>query len=306
MNFYIIEDDPATRRMLEQLIESEGLGQVIGMAGSGQEVNKITIEDADIVLMDLLMPERDGIETIRVLRQEGYEGKFVMISQVDNKEMVGEAYSCGVEYYIHKPVNRLEVTTVLRRVMETLSLKKSLSAIRQSLSILEDFRSEESRREYSISPSFESSVHQLLTQLGGAGEAGNNDICRLFAYLYEEENRLGREVDPLPPLKDLYHAFLQADKLKGNGIFQMISSKALEQRLRRLIFQVLTHIASIGLTDYANPTFEYYAPRLFDFQDVRLRMKEIEDGEKTSKCKINVRKFISVLYTECKAQHQNR
>ena len=290
MNFYIIEDDVATRRMLEQIIDREALGKVRGMAGSGQDVNGQMVQDIDIILIDLLMPERDGIETIQVLRREGYQGKFVMISQVNNKEMVGEAYAAGVEYYIHKPVNRLEVTSVLHRVIETLALRKSLSAIRKSLFMVEEFHPV--KKEIP----FDTCVLNILTQLGGAGEAGYKDVCQLFTYLYQQEQERKREITPFPALKDLFAAYLVGEPK---------SVKALEQRLRRLIYQVMTHMASIALTDYANPTFEYYASRLFDFEVVRLRMRELEQGVKTSKCKINMRKFLSVLYTECKIQHKN-
>jgi two-component system response regulator YcbB len=291
VNFYIIEDDVATRRMLEQIIERDGLGKVLGRAGSGQDVDGKKVQDADIILIDLLMPERDGIETIRALRREGYQGKFVMISQVNNKEMVGEAYAAGVEYYIHKPVNRLEVTSVLRRVIETLSLKKSLSAIKKSLFMIEEFPPV--KKEIP----FDTCVLNILTQLGGAGEAGHKDICQLFTYMNQLEQETKREMNPFPSLKDLFASYLIGEEKK--------SAKALEQRLRRLIYQVMTHLASIGLTDYSNPTFEYYASRLFDFEVVRQRMRELEQGVKTSKCKINMRKFLSVLYTECKIQHKN-
>ena len=57
-------------------------------------------------------------------------------------------------------------------------------------------------------------------------------------------------------------------------------------------------MASIGLTDYAHPKFEYYAPLFFDFNDVRTKMKELEKEETKSKVKINVKKFLHVLYLE--------
>ncbi|MET1168167.1 response regulator, partial [Bacillus velezensis] len=66
--------------------------------------------------IDLLMPDQDGIETLAKLRHNGYTGKFIMISQVENKEMVGEAYQNGIEFFIHKPINRVEVEHVLSKV----------------------------------------------------------------------------------------------------------------------------------------------------------------------------------------------
>ncbi|WP_144488030.1 response regulator, partial [Bacillus pumilus] len=82
-------------------------------------------KQVDILLIDLLMPGRDGIETIRHL-QGSYNGKAVMISQVEAKEMVGEAYSLGIEYFIHKPINKIEIVTVLRKVKERIELETSI------------------------------------------------------------------------------------------------------------------------------------------------------------------------------------
>jgi two-component system response regulator YcbB len=304
MNFYLIEDDPATRRMLERIIEQDELGDVIGSAASGEEVEFHEVNRADIVLIDLLMPGKDGIETIRDLRAQGYAGRFVMISQVENKEMVGEAYLSGVEYFIHKPVNRLEVLSVLRRVSEMLSLQESLSTIRRSLSLLDERKT--IRQTNGLAPStgrsFESITLELLTRLGIAGEAGAADLSRLLHYMYRQEREQGADHRELPALKDLYTACLISEHPKLSGEQLQREIKAMEQRLRRTILQALGHLASIGLTDYANPTFEQFAPRLFDFQDVRLRMREIQEGERNTKCRLNLKKFLAALYAEALSQ----
>jgi two-component system response regulator YcbB len=299
MRYYLIEDDAATRRMLELIITSEGLGTIVGTSRDGSEVSLDEVREADIVLIDLLMPGRDGIETIRALREEGYDGRFVMISQVENKEMVAEAYLSGVDTYIHKPVNRLEVLSVLRRVAKHRQLEQSLTSIRRSLSAL-DTAAAAGRP--SAAKSFESHVGDLLSRLGISGEAGASDLSRILSYLHRLEsagNHLHRE---LPTLKELYQSVLAADNPNLSGEQLQREIKAMEQRLRRAILQALGHMASIGLTDYANPTFEHYAPRLFDFQEVRLRMTEIQNGERTTKCRLSIKKFISALYAEIQAQ----
>lgn len=74
----------------------------------------------------------------------------------------------------------------------------------------------------------------------------------------------------------------------------------MEQRIRRIVLQTFTNLASIGLTDYTNPNFEHYAPRLFDFEEIRQRMEELKNGEKTTKCRLSIKKFITALYLETK------
>jgi len=305
MRIYLIEDDPATRRMLTRIVEEGEVGHVIGTAESGDEVAYADVQEADIVLVDLLMPGKDGIETIRDLRYQGYTGRFVMISQVENKEMIGDAYQSGIDTYIHKPVNRLEVLAVLKRVGEHLALERSLTSIRHSLSALDT-------RTSPLSPSatggavgqskpFEAHAYDLLARLGIAGESGAGDLTRLLVWLHQEEQKGNVHWRDLPPLKDLYHSCLlgSGQALDPEALQREI--KAMEQRLRRTILQALGHLASIGLTDYANPTFEHYAPRLFDFGDVRTRMQELKQGEKTTKCRLNLKKFLTALYTEAAA-----
>ena len=46
-------------------------------------------------------------------------------------------------------------------------------------------------------------------------------------------------------------------------------SKSIEQRIRRTILAAINNLASLGSIDYTNPEFEYYAPRYFEFQEIR-------------------------------------
>ncbi len=137
MRFFIADDDRAVRSILRQIIEDEDLGEAAGEADDGSQVegHMLQFKQIDILLIDLLMPGRDGIETIRQI-QNTYSGKIVMISQVEAKEMVGEAYSLGIEYFIHKPINRIEIVTVLQKVKERIELEHSIGAIQHSLSRL--------------------------------------------------------------------------------------------------------------------------------------------------------------------------
>ena len=63
-----------------------------------------------------------------------------MISQIVNKEMVGEAYEKGVEFFIHKPINRIEVHSILKKTAEQFRLKNSLIAIRESLAHMDQLK----------------------------------------------------------------------------------------------------------------------------------------------------------------------
>ncbi|PDY50220.1 response regulator, partial [Bacillus toyonensis] len=119
MYFYIVDDEKAVRSMLAQIIEDEDLGEVIGEAEDGLSLEQqmLILKNIDILFIDLLMPIQDGIKTIRQIKPS-FKGKIIMVSQVESKELIADAYSLGVEYYIIKPINRIEVLTVVRKVIE--------------------------------------------------------------------------------------------------------------------------------------------------------------------------------------------
>ena len=106
MRIYIVEDDVSVISILEDIVEREGLGSLCGDTGEyGPDLEEILAIDPDIILIDLLMPGKDGIQVVRELKGMGSSAKFIMISQVSSKEMIAKAYTAGVEFFIQKPVN---------------------------------------------------------------------------------------------------------------------------------------------------------------------------------------------------------
>lgn len=303
MRFFIVDDDDAIRSMISEIIEDYDLGEVVGEAENGSIINDQMLNSmkVDILIIDFLMPIRDGIETLRELGNS-FRGKVIMVSQVEDKELIGSAYSLGVQYYITKPVNRLEVIGVVEKVIEQIRLQKSITDIQNALNILEVGRIKD-KSFYDVSQkSIVSSAQFLLTELGIVGESGSKDLIDMLKYLNELEKTKSLD-DEFPALKNIFTNIAIA-KL---GHFSETSAiqkeiKASEQRVRRAIFQGLIHLASLGLTDYSNPKFEEYATKFFDFTEVRKVMRELQNYVKPSmsNAHINIKKFLKVLYLESK------
>lgn len=294
MRYYIIDDDIASRKILNRIISDNFLGEVIGEAEEaiGKEIEIIT-NQVDIVLIDLLIPHQDGIETVHNLKKRNYKGKIIMISQVENKEMVANAYEEGIEYFIHKPINLVEVSSIINKVIEQIKMESSLNIIKQSLAMFNNTKEE---NKLSNSQKTNQVVHNILGDLGILGENGSNDLNEIMQYFYNHYNLEKREpfyYDNLQ-LKDVYVAILTG-KEKNTEEKDL---KAMEQRLRRAVNQAMTNIASLGLVDYAHPKFEHYATKFYDFNEIRLKMRELDNNNETQKSKINLKKFIFALYNE--------
>jgi two-component system response regulator YcbB len=288
LSIMIVDDDVVCRNMLQDIIEECGIGEVMGTAEGGIEGTRMILKSKpDVVLIDLLMPDQDGIETIIQLKDSGYDGKFIMISQIENKDMVGEAYQKGIEFFIHKPINRVEVVHVLSKVNEQWKYERYVSEIKQSLAKLDIAGPTSVRRERKV----RDVVKNILMDLGIIGEIGSKDIVALMEYAIEQ-----RQATSFPPLKELYESVAHTYKQGQKDVEK--ESKAIEQRIRRTIMAALNNMASIGLTDYSNPKFEYYAPLYFDFQDIRMRMKVMDEEQHPDKGKVNIKKFLQVFYME--------
>ena len=131
MRFYILDDMISAVKVLENIIESRNLGEVIGTQTSSEKaVDEIRAKKPDIVVLDLLMPVKDGITVVNEVKETNPEIDFVMVSQVVDKNMVSDAYKAGIEFFITKPNNFIEIENVLRRVVEKRQMASVLSGIR--------------------------------------------------------------------------------------------------------------------------------------------------------------------------------
>ncbi|AND07329.1 response regulator [Bacillus thuringiensis] len=304
MFYYIVDDDEVFRSMLSQIIEDGDLGEVIGEADDGAfiEADQLNFKKIDILFIDLLMPMRDGIETVRHIAST-FTGKIIMISQVESKQLIGETYTFGVEYYITKPLNKIEVVSVVRKVIERIRLERSIHDIQKSLNNVFQWEKPQLRTEpVQEGKKIGDLGRFLLSELGIAGENGSKDLLSMLEYLYGQEKAQTFDFG-FPALKEIFH-HITIRKLGDIALEADIDKekKASEQRVRRAIYQSLNHLASLGLTDFSNPKFESYAPKFFDFTVVRKRMTEMTKDELASSghTRINTKKFIQVLYFEAK------
>ena len=133
MKIFIIEDDASVIGVLEHIVEQCALGRVCGTTErGGVDLERVLAVDPDLVLVDLLMPGKDGIQVVRELKERGCRAKFIMISQVSAKELVAKAYLAGVDFFIQKPINLIEVRQVVGSVSRQLQNEQALRAIRRA------------------------------------------------------------------------------------------------------------------------------------------------------------------------------
>jgi two-component system chemotaxis response regulator CheY len=114
----LIADDAAfMRNSLKFLVETAG-HQVLGLARDGREAVKLFDEcKPDLVLMDILMPETDGLAALAQLMERNAEAKVIMVTAlngVDKRELAIQLGACG---FIAKPFNQRDIIEEIERVV---------------------------------------------------------------------------------------------------------------------------------------------------------------------------------------------
>jgi two-component system chemotaxis response regulator CheY len=113
----IVDDSAFMRFHLRRLMDS--IENVI--ASEAANGNEAIVEygrlKPDIVLMDIVMPGLEGVETVRRICEADPAARVIMISSVSYREKVQEALSAGAKCFIPKPVTTIELRNAIERVL---------------------------------------------------------------------------------------------------------------------------------------------------------------------------------------------
>ncbi|WP_022666219.1 response regulator [Desulfospira joergensenii] len=103
ISIVIADDHTIVRQGLMKLLEEEKGIHVVGEAKDGREAVKKVMElTPDIVIMDIAMPELNGIEATRQIKQAGAESKIIILSMHDHSRYIRELLGLGVSGYLLK------------------------------------------------------------------------------------------------------------------------------------------------------------------------------------------------------------
>src|ERR1700686_3850740 len=126
----IVDDNEMNRDMLARRLERKGY--VVGVAeGAQQLLQRIKQDGADLVLLDIEMPDISGLEALKILRQaySPIELPVIMVTAKNQSEDIVKALDLGASDYLIKPV---DFPVALARIATQLSHKRAQEALRES------------------------------------------------------------------------------------------------------------------------------------------------------------------------------
>jgi len=115
MSVLIVDDEPEIRSMLHEFFEDKGYRVL--MAGNGEQALLAVKEEAPgLVLLDIRMPNMDGVETLRLIKEMRPETVVVMISAYATIETAKQTLKLGAYDYIAKPFDLQHLERIVEMI----------------------------------------------------------------------------------------------------------------------------------------------------------------------------------------------
>ncbi len=124
LNILVVTDSVVDQRMLQKKLTSEGHN--VDVAGTGNKALELALQtNPQLILSDWMMPEMDGLELCRTLRQSELGGRchFLIMTSNDSKKELEEGFEAGIDDYLVKPLNHRILLAKLRVARRLIQLQ---------------------------------------------------------------------------------------------------------------------------------------------------------------------------------------
>ncbi len=112
----IIDDSKVVRNILIEIFEKHDY-EVVGETGNSAEAVELMKKlSPDIIMLDIMMPDIDGIEILKRIRAENKDVKIIMISSLDSVGTIKECMKEGADHYLMKPFEEDKVMEVMETI----------------------------------------------------------------------------------------------------------------------------------------------------------------------------------------------
>ena len=128
----VVDDEPDIRTLLKDLLSEEGYAVKLGKSGA-EAIEQVAKDLPDLVMMDVQLPDQDGIGVLRQLKREHPELEVIVMTAFGGSSTAIKAMEHGAYDYVTKPFDIDDLLATLKRVFEHADMSSEVSALRLEL-----------------------------------------------------------------------------------------------------------------------------------------------------------------------------
>ena len=113
----LVDDAAFMRMMIKNSLTQAGYEDFIEAQDGVEAVKKYSEENPDLVIMDITMPNMDGLQALKKIRESDEEAKIVMCTAMGQESMVIDAIKSGAKDFIVKPFNAQRITETVNKIL---------------------------------------------------------------------------------------------------------------------------------------------------------------------------------------------
>jgi two-component system, chemotaxis family, chemotaxis protein CheY len=114
----IADDSIFTRNFMKKLVLEAGAEEVIEAKDGREAIDKYDASEPELVLMDIMMPNVNGLEAIKAIRSKHGDAKIVMYTASNQEIIIKQALNEGALDFLPKPISKEEVFAVVKKYLK--------------------------------------------------------------------------------------------------------------------------------------------------------------------------------------------
>ena len=225
LKILLVDDEPATLQLVRRLLQADGHDIYEAIDGE-QAVQMFDAIHPDLVLLDVVIPKKDGLEVLVELRQRDKMSGIIMVSALTSEQLAVKSMLGGADDYVNKPFRLKAIRLSIRQVMDKVRLRRRNASLQNEL-----IAANQRLRQYMAQPLVETLLSSPLPpQLGGVRET----VTVLFVD-FAQFTTLSESLPPDDVVQILneYFAFLPSiiiehggfmDKIMGDGFMAIFNA----------------------------------------------------------------------------------
>ena len=132
----IVDDEPIIRELCACALENYR----ILLAENGLDALRfLETEEVDIVLSDVMMPKVTGLDLLKKVKEQRPDRAVILMTGYSDKNLILEALKAGADDFINKPINVLQLSTTVEKVIEKQKLREELADLKRTDKLKSDF-----------------------------------------------------------------------------------------------------------------------------------------------------------------------